>query len=124
MLSFKKCQNPKALRVRTESTELPHQLVQQSLACVAKWGMPNIVSKANGLDEISIRLELSRCFLGQTPAKLCDLKRMSKSSPIKIAVANSNNLSFALESPEGGAMNDSRLIDFKRGTESMSLSFV
>jgi hypothetical protein len=60
MFSFKPSQNAKRLRVALESAVVAHEFMQDLLSRVSKRGVPEVVRKAHGFHQVSIRVQGQR----------------------------------------------------------------
>src|SRR5690606_36679908 len=107
------------LAIALESSGRAHAIVECDLSPVPKWWMAQVMRAGHGLNQAAIwqqpRGSVVWMMLAQQTddpdCNLCHFQRMGKAGPIEVAVPQTENLSLALQSPEGGGMDHSAIIN-------------
>src|ERR1700722_5559818 len=104
-----------ALCVMIEAAVRCHQLVENFLAGVAEGGMPQIMRERDCLSQFFVEAERPR----DRARDLRSLKRMRQPRAVVVALVIYENLSFVLEAPKRGRMNDAIAIARKHSAHRM-----
>ena len=92
-----------------------HQTVEFALARMAKGGMTEIMGKSNRLGEILIESECSR----HRATDRGNLNGMRQAGAVVIPFAIEEDLRLAIQTAEGGAMDDAISVSLKAGAKGM-----
>ena len=89
-----------------------HEAVDDALAGMAEWRVPEVVAEGDGFGQLFVQPE----HFGDGPGDLRDLERVREAGPVVIAGRREEDLRLVLEAPEGLAVDDAIPIALERRT--------
>src|SRR3972149_1416713 len=109
--AFKRGDDSQRLLVMIEPPVLSHQAAQGSLASVPERRVAEVVSQADGLDQVFVSAERP----GDAAPDLGNFQCVRETGPVVIPLGDDENLRLVLETTEGGRVDDTISIALEAG---------